>query len=315
MSILESIKKIHIPRVDYSRETGISFTQYSNWKECPHRWKLMHVDKVLPFTQNINLVFGTAMHETLQHYLKVCYNISTVEADKINLPEYLKNAMRENYIKGVKNNNNKHFSDSIELHQYYTQGVTILNYFKKNRRGYFPKKSIELLGIEMPINIPIDDSKPTIKFTGSIDIVLYDKKHNEVYIFDFKTSRRGWSDKEKKDPIKLSQLVLYKKYFAKQYGIDESLIKIEFIILKRDPPINPYTEHTTPPVSLFSPAITKKLYNSVGNDFEIFLKEYFDESGKPVKNKLYYKNINNCRFCPFIDKHEYCDKHNTDDKE
>ncbi len=315
MSVINNIKKTHVPRIDYSKETGISYTQFSNWKECPHRWKLMHVDKVLPFKQNINLVFGTAMHDTIQHYLQTAYTISAVEADKIDLSNYLKNSIRENYTKGLKNNNNKHFSNPIELHQYYTEGIKILDYFRKNRKGFFPLRNVELLGIEMPLNVIIDDTLPNVKFSGSIDIVLYDKKYNEILIYDFKTSNRGWGEKEKKDPVKLSQLVLYKKFFSKQYGIDESLIKVEYIILKRNPPVNPYTENTVPPVNTFSPSITKKLTNSVNSDILTFLQDCFDKSGKPIKNNLYYKNIDNCRFCPFLDKPEYCNKQNVNDKE
>ena len=51
----------------------ISYSQLSLYNNCPHQWKLRYIDKITESESNIHLVFGTAMHETLQHYLDVMY--------------------------------------------------------------------------------------------------------------------------------------------------------------------------------------------------------------------------------------------------
>ena len=56
---------------------------------------------------------------------------------------------------------------------------------------------------------------------------------NKIKIFDIKTSKNGWKDKEKKDELKMQQIILYKEYFAKQYNIDPEQIDVEFFVVKR----------------------------------------------------------------------------------
>jgi hypothetical protein len=45
----------------------------SIFRGCPHRWKLQYKDKIKRFTSSIHTVFGTAIHEVIQHYLDVMY--------------------------------------------------------------------------------------------------------------------------------------------------------------------------------------------------------------------------------------------------
>ena len=76
----------------------VSFSQYSMWSTCPQQYKLAYIDGLSESTSNIHSVFGTAMHETLQHYLDKVLKISKTQADKmINLKEFLKERMRETY--------------------------------------------------------------------------------------------------------------------------------------------------------------------------------------------------------------------------
>jgi hypothetical protein len=70
-------------------------------------------------------------------------------------------------------------------------------------------------------------------FQGYLDIVMYHEPTNTIKIIDIKTSRQGWSKKEKSDEQKQFQLILYKKYFAEIYNIPIENIEIEFMIVKR----------------------------------------------------------------------------------
>jgi hypothetical protein len=66
-----------------------------------------------------------------------------------------------------------------------------------------------------------------------LDVVLYHEPTNSFKIIDIKTSTKGWSDYEKKDETKQFQLILYKHFFAKQFGVEIDKIDIEFFIVKR----------------------------------------------------------------------------------
>ena len=74
------------------------------------------------FTSTIHTVFGTALHEVLQHYLDVMYDQSAAAADRENLVEMFENSLREEYKIQYKKNNNQHFSSSEELREFFDDG-------------------------------------------------------------------------------------------------------------------------------------------------------------------------------------------------
>ena len=63
----------------------ISYSQISMYSDCPLRWKWNYVDRLSISESNIHLIFGTAMHEVLQHYLNVMYTETVKNADEIDL--------------------------------------------------------------------------------------------------------------------------------------------------------------------------------------------------------------------------------------
>ena len=75
----------------------VSFSQYQMWKDCPHRWKLTYIDKLATYQPSTAALFGTAMHEVLQEYVKTIYEKSIVEANKLDLNEMLQTGIRNEY--------------------------------------------------------------------------------------------------------------------------------------------------------------------------------------------------------------------------
>ena len=135
----------------------VSFSQYSMWSSCPQHYKLQYIDKLSESTSNIHLVFGTAMHETLQEYLEKCLRISKSQADKMmNLSEMLKQKMRTLYLK-ESNNGELPICSKDELVEFLNDGNIILDYFQKraNFNKFFSLKDDELVSIEQPINAKI----------------------------------------------------------------------------------------------------------------------------------------------------------------
>jgi hypothetical protein len=248
-------------------------------------------------------VFGTAFHETLQHYLKVMYEESGASADRLNLEDIFTEHFREVYSKeytaaGV------HFSNATEMREFFDDGISILDWIQKRRNKLFTIRGRKLLGIELPLVLKLANN---VYYKAYVDFVLYDQDLKKVYIYDIKTSTRGWSEREKKDDNKLAQILLYKEYFAKQYGFDVESIEVEYFIVKRK--IYEESEYPIPRVQSFKPASGKSKRGKAVESFQSFVQDCFDESGKP-KIKSYLKNVgeDSCKWCPFSMDSVLCNK-------
>ena len=238
--------KVKLPTVeiDYRYQKTISFSQYSTYRHCPHQWYLNYVKKQYDFKPSVNLVFGTSMHEALQHYLQTMYDTSAAEADRIDLVEYFKERFRENYKSSVKDHKGVHFSTPVEMTEFFIDGIAILEWFKSKRNQYFSKRSTELVGIEIPMYYKLDNGISNVFFRGHVDFILYDTVNDKYTIYDIKTSTRGWTDSQKSDKVKTSQMLLYKKFYSEKYDVPLDKIKVEYQILKRK--ISEKTEYTIP---------------------------------------------------------------------
>ena len=196
-SILKEIKTKVLPQIDYATQKSISYSQMSMFNECPKKWSLQYREGHKQFTSSIHTVFGTALHEVLQHYLTVMYEQSGAEADRINTAEMLEDKLREEYKKQYQANNNQHFVTPDELREFYDDGVEIIREIAKERGKHFSKRGWHLVGCEVPIILTPNPKLQNIMFQGYLDIVLYHEPTNTFKIIDIKTSRQGWSKKEK----------------------------------------------------------------------------------------------------------------------
>ena len=297
------IKNYQPKEVDYRYQSTVSYSQYSMWRRCPHQWELAYLKGLATYTASIYTIFGTAVHETMQHYLKVMYEQSGAAADREDIIGMFNERFKSIY-KSEFEKTKQHFSNPDEMREFYEDGINVLEWFKKHRTQFFTTRNVVLLGIEMPLMVGLSKN---LFLKGYIDFVLYDKDLDKVYIYDIKTSRSGWNDKAKKDEIKLAQILLYKEYFAKQYNIDVEKIEVEFFILKRK--IWENDAFAIPYITEFKPASGKIKRKQAADKFNIFLIECFDNEGKMI-NKDHPKIVSkeSCTYCPFNNNKELCDK-------
>lgn len=291
-------------------DVKISYSQYAMYEKCPKQWELSYIRNLRTFKQSIHTIFGTAFHETLQEYLTVMYEFTAKAADELNLEEMLMSRMREGYKEAVEKMG-EHFSNKFELMEFYEDGIAILNYVKRHRGKYFSAKHEELIGIELPIYHPADEDK-NIFMLGYLDVVIRDKRTDEITIIDIKTSTMGWNKYQKADKLKLSQLVLYKEYYARQYGWDPDKIKIKFMIVKRK-----LIEGAMFPqkrVQEVIPASGKPTRNKLLKSIESWIDNCFKDTGEYYTDKEYPaiagKNKKNCKYCEFALRDECCPKEN-----
>lgn len=279
----------------------VSFSQFSTYLQCPHKWKLDYIEKKRAYIPSIHTCFGTAFHNTIQNYLSVMYNQSVKIANTVNLGEMLKEQMHAEY----KNNYtklNEHFSSASELAEFHRDGVAILEYFQRKRTVYFKTKKHKLIGVEIPLEVEV---KPGVTFKAFLDIVIKDEFNNKIKILDFKTSTRGWTDKEKKDMGKTSQLILYKSYYSKIFEISEDDIDVEFLIVRRK--INENAEFVPKRIQSFKPAAGKVTVKKVNKAFENFISTAFLDGGDYNTEYQYpaYENTN-CKYCEYSKKSDLC---------
>ena len=259
------IKETKLPEMNYSTQNSVSYSQYSIYRKCPHQWYLTYVENKQPYQASIHTVFGTAFHETLQEYITVMYNQSGTAADKLDLEAIFQQKFSTIYSEEYKKIGT-HFSSAEEMGEFFNDALAILSFIKKNRNKLFTIRKVKLLGIELPLILKIANN---IYYKAFIDFALYDTELDKIYIYDIKTSTRGWSDNDKRDDAKIAQILLYKQYFATQFDVDVEKIEVEFFIVKRK--IWEQSEYTIPRVQSFKPASGKvKRKQAIDNFFNTY---------------------------------------------
>jgi hypothetical protein len=290
----------------------ISYSQWSMYERCPLSWKLAYIDGLAPFTASIETVFGTAFHETLQHFLTVMYTESVKTADNINLSELLLDNLKKEYAKCVAEKDGEHFSNPLQLAEYHEDGVAILEWFKKRRGQYFSSRDYELLGIEMELCTQASVNNPSVYWFGFMDLVIRHKPTNTIEIFDIKTSRMGWNKYQKSDSLKSAQLVTYKTYFSEQYNVPKENINVEFFIVKRKLQENSMFPQKR--IQQHRPASGTVTQRKVQKRIDDFVESCFDSEGNKNADRNYLalagKGAKNCKWCPFKTDYENCPKEN-----
>ena len=171
---------------------------------------------------------------------------------------------------------------------------------------------MELVGIESPINIVPVESHPTVRLVGFLDLVMKNKKTGMIHIYDFKTSTSGWNKYMKADKTKVSQLVLYKTFYAKQFNIDPDDIVVEYLILKRK--IDESAEYAAmrKRVQRFEPSHGKVSQGNILKEIQNFVVTNFDEEGNKRTDITHPATAGeknkNCKWCEFKDRYDLCPK-------
>lgn len=298
-SVPKKVREIQEWKANAEKDSkSISFSQLSTYVNCPLCWYRTYVTKEAPYVPGINATFGTAFHETLQSWLDVLYNKSVKEANTMDLAKLLQDNLKKVY-KSESKKYGKHFSTAKELGEFYEDGRAILDYIVKHRKSYFSSKGTYLVGCEIPLLYKLQDK---FYFKGYIDVLLYDKELDTWYIFDIKTSTRGWNQETKKDEVKASQVILYREFLSKQFDIPADKIKVEYFIVKRKVFEDAEYASAKKRVQEFVPACGPRKTKQALERVNRFLVEVLTEDGKYQEREYpAYPSDKNCRWCVFKD--------------
>lgn len=279
--------------VKEQKKKHVSYSQFSTWFTCPHKFYRDYILKEREFEDNLIMTFGTAIHETIQHYLKTLYEVNDAKAEEINTAAFF----LESFKKQIALKKIPHTQE--EFNEFVEDGRNILAEFKDpvNRLRHFPRDKWELLGIEDDLNV---DIRNNVTLNGKIDLILKEKMSGHIRIIDIKTSTRGWTNYNKEDFTKTSQLLLYKALYSKHYNIPLSHINVEFFILKRK--LYENTRYVQSRIQLFKPPSYQNDILQVIQEFGKFVDTCFTSEGVPKTDIKYPKITNkgkNCKYCQY----------------
>jgi hypothetical protein len=264
------------------------------WTSCPQQFKLNYIDKLGESSANIHTIFGSAMHEVIQHFLGVMYSVTKKQAMELDLEMMLKDKLVEHFTQEKEKLTEGTPCTREELEEFFGDGRQILQFFKKKLDTLYTKSGFELVAIEMPLNAQI---KEGVHFIGFIDIVLKDVSSGEIIIVDLKTSTSGWNKYQKADKVKTSQMLLYKKFYSEKYDIPLDKIKVEYQILKRKLIEN--SEYNIPRISKFIPPHGKPSVNLAWKGFMEFVDSVYDDGGLIRTNDFPTNKGKACNWCEF----------------
>ena len=291
------VKKVWESKIKQSpsKNKHISYSSLSTYNKCPKLWELMYLRNEVPFTQNIYTCFGTAMHETIQEWLTVMYHDKVKAANEIDLHKLLYANMVKSYRMGKAMMNGDHFSTQDELTQFWIDGKHILDYLKKKRGAYFTSKTMMLAGVE---TLLYQEIKPGVMFKGLVDLVFYHPNTDRWTIMDIKTSTSGWRDNQKKNPNLTAQVILYREFFAKQFGIDKDKVEVEFFIVKRRVPKDAEFAIMQRRVQQFKPSSGPRKTKAVVESMNNFINDVIDDNGEYIDKDYKCKNaLGKCEHC------------------
>ena len=151
--LVKVIKNYKPQEINYAFQKTISYSQFSVYNECPHKWELQYKDGLQEYQPTIHTVFGTAMHNSIQRYITMMYEESGAAADRFDLEGLFEEEFGKTYREEYAKNKKVHFSDPVEMREFYEDGINILEWFKKHRNQFFTTRNVVLLGIEMPLMV------------------------------------------------------------------------------------------------------------------------------------------------------------------
>ena len=272
----------------------VSYSQFGMYSSCQQQFKLNYIDKLGISNANIHLIFGSSMHEVIQHFLDVMYNVTKKQALQLNLEQMLQDKLVEHFKKEKEKMGDNDPCTKEELQEFYEDGVKILEYFTNKLDKLYSKTGFELVAIEQRLNAEV---KPGVNFIGFIDVLLKDKTTGDYIIIDLKTSTRGWSKYQKSDKVKISQMLLYKKFYSDKFDIPLDKIKVEYQILKRK--LFEGADFPIPRISKFVPANGKPSVNKAWNGFLGFVNSVYGDEGQVIQEVFPPNKGKQCDWCEF----------------
>lgn len=263
----------------------VSFSEISTWLQCPYRHMLSYVKRINTFEENVHSSFGDIAHDFSESFIMTRH----VDDEKRRLEpisqDEIKNMLQERWKKfgfgdpanWINPNDEKEIINWIDIMERVSKDI---GPFMDTTFG----QDWRCVDAESKLFEGIDGFSP--RFKGYIDgvLVTLDKKGKEIYwLIDWKFTY-FWSADKKSDIETTLQLILYKYFWSKKYGIDPKQVRCAFILAKKKAKPGKTFELVTTSVGpkTFEKG-TKILRNMLSS----------------IRRGLFIKKRWNCQYCPF----------------
>lgn len=214
---------------------SISFSEYSTFMQCPHKWFLNYMLKI-PSDTNEELIFGSSVHDTIETLLTTDTMLVKMAKRDIGFAEGIFKGELKKQIQSINDVNMlKKMNEGWVLPTFVKQAMGLLRELKLFTRW----KDYEVVDVEIKLDgLPIIECEDvTIVYKGFIDLVLRHKVTGRYLILDWKTSRKAWDiNAKEEDPNFYTQLKLYKHFYSMKKGIPMDMIDLCFYNLPREVP-------------------------------------------------------------------------------
>lgn len=201
----------------------VSYSEWVDWSKCPHRHRLIHIDRVRPDLIMPALAFGKAIHKGCELYLRNGTTDIPLVLGMIS-NDYEENKGREEYRWFNENEMKKSLETAASIL------MDIPDFMAKTFGDWKYISAEENLYESL-------DSNPGNYFKGFIDGVIEapGKKKNSTiqWVIDWKSCTWGWPAEKKQDPNVRNQLVLYKTFWSKKRNVPMKDIRAGFVLLKK----------------------------------------------------------------------------------
>ena len=264
----------------------VSYSEVRCWRECPHRHRLLYIDKVGVDEPSPYLSYGSAVHDGIEKFL---------ETGQMDIPSVLENIRSEwdkhgfdskEWIRGQADHR-KSQGWKPKAHDYIdswlewaTNSLEELPIFLTEQFGEYEVVSAEEQLYEFFPNYDIF-------FKGFIDAILKVEIRGKeyYYVIDWKTAGdKGWFASKKRDILTWAQIALYKSFWKDKNELDIKQVRCGFVLLKRG--AKPGSTCDLVPVS-------------VGPKAEENALSILRSMIKTVRRGIFLKNRESCRFCEF----------------
>jgi hypothetical protein len=267
-----------------SKITKISYSAYSLYKNCGHRYYLENIIEAPDFIPSIYAYFGDAMHDSLRKGVEHSLN----EEERINNFIYV-------FKKLVMDNLQNH-SEFAKLKEFTEQGIEILKIVPTERLS---EKYI-FIGAE---ELVVESMYKNYSFIGFIDLILKNKLTGKYVIIDWKTSTFPWDVKQKKsDKTFISQMMFYKYFYALKKNIPLQDVDCKYVVLnrlKKSGDKGGYGAIQNVEIDTDESVMEEALEDLAKITRDIFIKKVF------TKAKL-EKRKDSCKYCPFNKNYKLC---------
>lgn len=215
----------------------ISFSQYSTYLQCPHKWYLNYLLK-MPSDHSEELVFGSSVHAVIEELLtnSTLRRLYKVDKEKV-IRDIFKSAVKDELSKidDITFLNKFRSGELVKIFMAQAEKLIVqLDFFNRFKNWEVADVEFKLDGLKIA-----EDENTEIVYKGFIDLVLKSKVEEDTYmILDWKTSGKQWDivKKLKDNRDFFAQLCLYKKFYSDVKGIPIDNIETKFYNLPRMEP-------------------------------------------------------------------------------